>query len=1781
MKTLMEKAARDIMRLSRDTLMMKKINTIAHALVAIAMVCMVATAQAGDITPNPNPSGHTIEVRGSDTFSKEIHFQNNGNINILNGGTLTTNYDLPLHAHPLTNYSGSTLNIFAGGTLVNEGSTYLESGATLTNNKGGTINNSLWLTALSGSTMNNYGTINNLGSHPSGGSSVGSIEIGGSFSFDSSDAGTAVFNNYGTINNSGYVSLAYLPMLFNSVLNNYGTLHNLAGGHILHEGTINNMGTVILDAGSYYEPLRAGWTPGIFNNNDGGTLVFNRDFALGASYAGTVNLNAGGTLQNNATLTNIAAHTQDNSGTIINNNIMTNAGTINNTGGITLASGSNYDFTGGTLNNNGGTLTLNRDFTFNGTDGGSVNLNAGGTVQNHAMLANVAGNTQDNYGTISNYSGATLTNDGTLNNYGTVDNQAGATLTNNNTLNNLGTLPTGGAVISTLTNAGTFTNNGTLNNIANGHNSQGIITNSGTFINTGVINNESTNEVGAVHIINSGTLTNEGALNNKYRGEITNTGIMTNTGTITNESAIYNTGGTMLNSIGATVNNIGWIETSGATGAFTNNSTLNNDTGALLTHHGATSTNNGTLNNTAVDEYNAGWVMVADGGSMINNGTLNSLAGSDIEIGYGSYVDGKYINGSTGGTFTNNGILNNAGLLTNNAAGHSLINSETGTLNNSGILYNAEGSIMENRGALTNSGDMYNKASSTLTNSGNINNIGKLINSSTINNAGTLTLASGSTYNFTGGTLKNNSSGTLELKRDFTFNSTDGGTVNLNAGGKVENYATLTNAAGHTQDNSGFINNNTGATFSNAGTFNNNSGATLTNSGTVTNNAGATLSNDGTLTNNGTLNNVHTAWLYNSGNLTNSAPATITNDGYIGTSSNGTITNNGTVSITANGGLFINDTGKLDNSGLVANDGWLGIGSNAALSNGGTLNNNTGGNLVNSGNLTNQSIINNAGTANLAGGSTYDFTGGTLNNNSGGTLVLNRDFTFNGTDGGTVNLNAGGKVQNYATLTNAAGHTQDNSGFINNNTGATFSNAGTFNNNTGATIANSGALTNSGRIDNTGTVTLNANSAYDFTGGTFNNNSGGTLELKRDFTFNGTDGGTVKLNAGGTVENYKILTNAAGYIQENSGGINNNIGGTFTNDGAIVNYPGAGINNSGTMTNATGAELHNGGALTNNTGATLTNSGTLTNYNSSTLTNAGTLDNNSLLNNISGATINNSGILNNNVGAIFVNNGTFNTSTTFTNNGLFMGTGTTVGNVVNNGTIAPGNSIGTMTITGNFTSNPGSVYQVEINPAGQSDRLNVSGTATLNGGKVSVLGGSGNYGMRTEYLILNALGGLTGTFGGVTSDLAFLTPSLDYRVGKEVWLTMARNSTSFCDVAGNSNQASLACVLDNTHTSPDMVNVINALLGLSADQARNAYDQMSGYIHIAMLEATNYSFSRYVNTLSGRMEGFGIGGTSFSNAGNVLLASRDDIGSDAGNLLVAAVNSVGSEGLNGNAKKVSPWGLWAKGYGNLGDRSGNEISSKYDYRGGGLVIGFDRKISERFLLGVSAGYSYTRVDMNELSENGNVSSYQGSVYGAYNGGPLYVHGLVGYGYNRYDTTRNISFGNISRTANGNYTGSSLSGYVEAGYRLPIDSVSLIPMASLQAGSLWRYNFIETDAGALNLDVENEYATSIIGSAGFKLKKEFKLQGGTLTPELRVRWLHEFANNDYSMSAVFASDPISTFTVNGDGAKRDSSVIGFGLAWDIGKTLGMTLSYDVNVSGDRTDHSGMIGMRYRW
>ncbi len=130
------------------------------------------------------------------------------------------------------------------------------------------------------------------------------------------------------------------------------------------------------------------------------------------------------------------------------------------------------------------------------------------------------------------------------------------------------------------------------------------------------------------------------------------------------------------------------------------------------------------------------------------------------------------------------------------------------------------------------------------------------------------------------------------------------------------------------------------------------------------------------------------------------------------------------------------------------------------------------------------------------------------------------------------------------------------------------------------------------------------------------------------------------------------------------------------------------------------------------------------------------------------------------LGGTLAVNGTINGLVTVNAGGTLGGTGTIDNVSVNGGVLAPGNSIGTLNVTGSLTFSAASSYMVEISGT-SSDLTRVTGVAILGSATVVVVP-SGT--VAKQYTILTATGGVPDTFNPVVSGVSpNLSPTLELR----------------------------------------------------------------------------------------------------------------------------------------------------------------------------------------------------------------------------------------------------------------------------------------------------------------------------------------------------------------------------------------------------------------------------------
>ena len=828
-----------------------------------------------------------------------------------------------------------------------------------------------------------------------------------------------------------------------------------------------------------------------------------------------------------------------------------------------------------------------------------------------------------------------------------------------------------------------------------------------------------------------------------------------------------------------------------------------------------------------------------------------------------------------------------------------------------------------------------------------------------------------------------------------------------------------------------------------------------------------------------------------------------------------TVTGSGST-LTATGGLVIGQTGTTIGTLNVADGGIVNAAGGTSIGQGSTLNLGTGGlsgsivtsAIVNEGaivaNFTDTLVlaadISDVGTLSKAGPGILILTGN--NSFSGGTTVTGGliNFMAGGLGTGTISLNGGG-------LQWATGNTSDISAQL----AAIGSGGATFDTN-GNNVSFAAALSGVGGITKAGggTLTLSVASSY---GGATNVNAG-----------------TLQAGAANAIAPMSAVTVAGGATLALNG-FNQTVGslagaGSVTLGTALLTA--GGDNTSTTFSGAisgTGGLTKNGTGVLNMTGANT--------YVGLTTVNAGTLSVNGSL-----------------AGAVALNSGA-----------LLSGTGRVGGLVSNGGTIAPGNSIGTLTVGGNFTQN-GGIYQVEVNAAGQNDRINATGSATLNGGTVQVLAQSGTYARNTTYTILNATGGLSGAYSGVTSNFAFLTPSLSYDANN-AYLLLFQSASAFAAGAQTPNQYAVGTVLDqvNATATGDLNTVLNALSALSTQQGPAALNAISGQQYADFGTTNLAGAALFMNTV-----------------GQQMALARGGAGGGQRQALAQACDVEACEGL-------SPWSVWASALGGLGSVAGNGNSSTLTYNFGGAAAGIDYRLDPRFLVGLSAGYAAGNQWVDSFMGRGWTDTVSVIGYGSFTNAGFYADALAGYAWSGNQMQRQIQFPGLQRTANGSAGANLFMGQIETGYRIGIfapAAASITPFARLQGSTVTQNAFSEWGAGSITLNVAQQTTNSLRTVFGADLAGAIPLGSErSLALDLRLGWLHEYADTGRPITAAFAGAPSNAFTVYGATPQRDAAVIGFSAGTTVAEATRLYLRYDGEISTGSSNHTLNLGLRISW
>ncbi len=478
-------------------------------------------------------------------------------------------------------------------------------------------------------------------------------------------------------------------------------------------------------------------------------------------------------------------------------------------------------------------------------------------------------------------------------------------------------------------------------------------------------------------------------------------------------------------------------------------------------------------------------------------------------------------------------------------------------------------------------------------------------------------------------------------------------------------------------------------------------------------------------------------------------------------------------------------------------------------------------------------------------------------------------------------------------------------------------------------------------------------------------------------------------------------------------------------------------------------------------------------------------------------------------GAVLIVNGSIVSPVTV--DGMLGGTGTVGSTFVGGGILAPGNSIGTITVQGDLAFAPGSAYVVEVSPIA-ADRTNVAGTASLQGTTVATFE-PGNYSPR-GYVLLSAAGGRTGTFDNLATPglpQGFLA-ALSY-TSTDVLLNLTAALGNGASLTGN--QSTVATAINNGFNSGNSLPSGLAML----------FDQDGS------------TLASSLSSLSGETQsGAQISAFTF---GNLFLGTVLSSGADTDSRQGAQYASLTATEAATAPDKIRGWVAAFGGHARLSGTQ-NSGSSSVRTTAQGIAAGADWR-SDHNVLGVAVASGTSNWTLDGGLGNGRASAFQAGLYGRAMLGPFYLAAAGAWGRHSLSTQRAVPFLGDSLTAN--YVATTWSGRAEIGHRFSMGGFGLTPFAAGEGQVSDVPGFCEAS------QTNNGAALCFNATSTTSLRSEFGIDGDAELGSIlgsetkltaRLAWAHEYQTTGL-VSAWFQSLPGSNFAVSGASLPNDMGI----------------------------------------
>ncbi len=283
-------------------------------------------------------------------------------------------------------------------------------------------------------------------------------------------------------------------------------------------------------------------------------------------------------------------------------------------------------------------------------------------------------------------------------------------------------------------------------------------------------------------------------------------------------------------------------------------------------------------------------------------------------------------------------------------------------------------------------------------------------------------------------------------------------------------------------------------------------------------------------------------------------------------------------------------------------------------------------------------------------------------------------------------------------------------------------------------------------------------------------------------------------------------------------------------------------------------------------------------------------------------------------------------------------------------------------------------------------------------------------------------------------------------------------------------------------------------------------------------------------------------------------------------------------GASADKSLLSRLGVFANGEGTFGNQKATNQEPGSDFHTAGMTLGADYRVKDNLILGGAFGFNTGKANLDDNGGDFSATGYSFSGYGSfYISDKFYVDSIATFGWNNYDTRRNVTFDATTATATGSPNGTQFEISVNTGYNFNVGPLTVGPTARVNYINVSIDGFRESGAGVFDLSVESQRIESLTTDFGARVSYAISTRFGVLVPFFRAEWEHEFMGSSRLITGSLVADPLGTqFSAATNSPTRDYCNLGTGISAQFKHGIGSFISFETQLGRSNTSTYSLNG-----